>query len=148
MARTSELPASADGRIPGLGADVRVVYDDRAVPHIFATTTDDAWRALGYVVARDRLFQMYLQTMAASGRLTEVGGARVIGLDREMRGLGIPQAAERIAAALKPDDPFFRAAQAYADGVNAWISTMPANAMPLEFRLTGTKPEPWKVVNA
>jgi penicillin amidase len=148
MARSSELPASADGRVPGLGADVRVLYDDRAVPHIFATTTDDAWRALGFVVARDRLFQMYLQTMAASGRLTEIAGPRVISLDREMRGLGIPRAAERIAAAMKSDDPFYRAAQAYADGVNAWIGSMKPNQLPLEFRLTGTRPEPWKVVNA
>ena len=39
---------------------MEVVYDERAVPHIFARTEDDAYRALGYVVARDRLFQLYI----------------------------------------------------------------------------------------
>ena len=58
MARSSSLPATATGAVPGLGGDVRVVYDDRSVPHIFAATETDAYRALGYVVARDRLFQM------------------------------------------------------------------------------------------
>ena len=60
--------------IPGLGADVKVLYDVRAVPHIFAAREEDAYRALGWVVARDRLFQLYVQTLAASGRRTELGG--------------------------------------------------------------------------
>ena len=71
------------------------MYDERAVPHIFARSEEDAYRALGYVVARDRLFQLYLQTLAASGRLTEIGGAQALALDREMRHLGLPRAAER-----------------------------------------------------
>ncbi|HWJ23755.1 MAG TPA: penicillin acylase family protein, partial [Gemmatimonadaceae bacterium] len=69
-ARAAALPRDATADVPGLSAPVRVVYDDRAVPHIFAATEGDAVRALGYVVARDRLFQMELQTRAASGRLT------------------------------------------------------------------------------
>src|SRR5215217_6481862 len=100
LARTAAMPRAALGRIPGMGDDVRVIYDDRAVPHIFAGTESDAYRALGYVVARDRLFQMYLQTMAASGRLTEIGGRQALSLDREMRGLGLPRAAERLASAV------------------------------------------------
>ena len=50
------------------------------VPHVFAAREEDAYRALGWVVARDRLFQLYVQTLAASGRLTEIGGARVLPL--------------------------------------------------------------------
>ncbi len=61
--------------IPGLGAPVRIVYDDRGVPHIFAGREEDAYRALGYVVARDRLLQLYVQTLGASGRVTEVRAA-------------------------------------------------------------------------
>src|SRR5689334_3711740 len=68
--------------VPGLGADVRIVYDVRGVPHIFAAREDDAYRALGWVVARDRLFQLYIQTLAASGRLTEIGGPRLLDADR------------------------------------------------------------------
>src|SRR5688500_14357589 len=56
--RSAELPREATVAVPGLGAETRVVYDRRGVPHIFAATEVDAYRALGYVVARDRLFQL------------------------------------------------------------------------------------------
>ena len=65
-----DLPADAEARIPNLSAPVDVRYDRRGVPHIFAATEADAIRALGFVVARDRLFQLEAQTRAASGRLT------------------------------------------------------------------------------
>ena len=139
------MPATALGRVPGMGDDVRVIYDDRAVPHIFASTESDAYRALGYVVARDRRLQMYLQTMAASGRLTEIAGPRALPLDREMRSLGLPATAERLDTTRAGGAEFTAAAQAYADGVNAYIDGMPASALPLEFRLIGKQPERWSV---
>ena len=85
LARSAELPRRAQASVVHLSATVRVEYDDRAVPHIFAANEEDAYRALGYVVARDRLFQLYLQTLAATGRLTEIAGARALPLDRETR---------------------------------------------------------------
>ncbi|MFL5606221.1 MAG: penicillin acylase family protein, partial [Gemmatimonadaceae bacterium] len=78
LARSASLPRNASVRVLHLADSVSVVYDERAVPHIFAASEEDAYRALGYVVARDRLFQLYLQTMAASGRLTEIGGPRAL----------------------------------------------------------------------
>ncbi len=54
VARSAEIPTDLTAAIPSLGGAVSVLYDSRAVPHIFATTVDDAVRALGYVVARDR----------------------------------------------------------------------------------------------
>ncbi len=148
LARSAALPEAARATVDHLRDSVTVLYDDRAVPHIFAATEEDAYRALGYVVARDRLFQLYLQTMAATGRLTEVAGARALALDREMRGLGLPRAAERTVAALNDSLPFVRFARAYAEGVNAYIDHMPASELPLEFRLTGTHPERWSVVDS
>ena len=137
--------ATRDARasITALGGTVRVVYDDRAVPHVFAASELDAYRALGYVVARDRLFQLYLQTMAATGRLTEIAGARALPLDQEMRRLGLPRAAERTLAASGETARARRIAAAYADGVNAYIAQMPAAALPLEFRLLGVTPPAW-----
>jgi penicillin amidase len=88
LARAAASPAAPDASVAGLSAPVEIVYDERAVPHIFATSEDDAYRALGYVVARDRLFQLHAQTLAAAGRLTEIGGAPTLELDREMRHLG------------------------------------------------------------
>jgi penicillin amidase len=148
LARSAVLPREANAGVKDLGAPVTVVYDDRAVPHIFAASEEDAYRALGYVVARDRLFQLYLQTMAASGRLTEMAGPRALPLDREMRGLGLPRSAEKLAAAAVSDSSTsLRYTRAYGDGINAYIRAMPASELPLEFRLTGTRPPEWTVEN-
>ncbi|MDH5643899.1 MAG: penicillin acylase family protein, partial [Gemmatimonadota bacterium] len=64
-------------------AEVEVVYDRRGVPHIWAASVEDAFRALGYVVARDRLFQLELQARAPEGTLTELVGDVALSLDRQ-----------------------------------------------------------------
>ena len=147
-AAASELPREAEATLDGLGAGVTVIYDDRSVPHIFAASEDDAIRALGYVVARDRLFQLDLQTRAASGRLTELAGARALELDREPRRLGMTRAAERKLAALDPASAGARAIAAYAEGVNAYIARMSPADVPLEYRLLGALPERWRPINS
>ncbi|AHG90405.1 peptidase S45 penicillin amidase [Gemmatirosa kalamazoonensis] len=142
------LPNGTEIAVPGLGAPVRVIYDARAVPHIFATREDDAYRALGYVVARDRLFQMYVQTLAGSGRLTEMGGARVLPLDREMRHLGMPWAAERKLRAVDTTSATWRNVVAYAAGVNAYIGKLAPGDVPMEFRMLGLAPPRWEPINS
>jgi penicillin amidase len=143
-------PRPTDGSravIAGLDDSVRIVYDDRDVPHIFAANELDAYRALGYVVARDRLFQLEIQTRAAAGTLTELVGAVAVPWDREPRELGMPRAAELKFASIDSADPGLAAMHAYADGVNAWIDQMPASALPIEFRLLGARPARWQAVN-
>jgi penicillin amidase len=147
LARTSELPKEASDLLPALGSTVEVRYDKRGVPHIFANNEDDAYRALGYVVARDRLFQLWIQSMAAAGRLSELAGPRALPLDREMRRLAIPWAAERKLATL--DSGTAALLRAYADGVNAYIDQMSGDELPLEFRLLGMKTVPrWQPLNS
>jgi penicillin G amidase len=148
LARAAATPAGPDAPVPGLRAEVEVVYDERAVPHVFARSEEDAYRALGYVVARDRLFQLYVQTLAASGRLTEIGGAQALPLDRQMRHLGLPRAAERIVARLGDTSVTMRVARAYADGVNAYVAAMPASELPFEFRMLGKRPPKWEPIDS
>jgi penicillin amidase len=148
LARTPGSGTAAAASIPNLTGDVSVVYDDRAVPHVFATAELDAYRALGFVVARDRLFQLYLQTMAATGRLSEIAGPRALPLDREMRRLGLPRAAERKLTAAGDTGRTIRIATAYADGVNAYIDQMPRSELPLEFRLLGITPPHWSPIDS
>ena len=147
VARSAELPAQAEGTVAGLDGEVRVTYDRRGVPHIFATSVPDAYRALGYVVARDRLFQLEMTTRAAAGTLTEVAGARAIDADREMRMLGLPWAARRKFAALDTAAPAGQAIAAYTAGINAWIDAMRPADVPLEFRLLDARPSRWEPVN-
>ena len=148
VAKVAELPDSAEGRIPGLSHQVTVLYDDRAVPHIFAATEPDVYRALGYVVARDRLFQLELQTRAAAGTLTELLGPLALGADRETRQLGLPAAAERKLAAMDTMSQGGRMAAAYADGVNAYLATLTPDEFPIEYRILGKEPARWEPINS
>ena len=134
-------------RIPGLTDSVTVLYDARGVPHIFARSEVDAYRALGFVVARDRLFQLELQTRAAAGTLTELAGSVALPLDREMRALGLPRAAERKLAALDTADVGYKAMVAYGEGVNAWIDALEPSALPIEYHLLGARPARWAPIN-
>jgi len=133
--------------IPGTTDSVRIVFDGRGVPHIFAGTVEDAVRALGYVHAYHRLFQMELQTRATAGRLSEWLGRRALDLDREQRRLGLPWAAERERAALDSTSELGRVLLAYAEGVNARIDELGSRDLPFEYRLLGVGPEPWDVLN-
>ena len=142
------LPRSATVRIPQLGGPVEVRYDSRGVPHIFATTEEDAYRALGYVVARDRLFQLDIQTRAASGRLTELVGPRALELDESPRQLGMPRAAERKLAATDPSSASRRILDAYAEGINAYIDSLAPSEYPIEYKLLNARPERWHAINS
>lgn len=148
LARTAEFKTRSSARIPGLSAPVEVLYDDRGVPHVFAATEEDAWRAQGYLLARDRLFQMELQTRAPAGTLSELLGARALEVDRATRRRGFRWAAERNFGALDSTSLFHRAARAYADGVNAWIDDLAPADLPLEYRLLNARPARWEPVNS
>jgi penicillin amidase len=147
-AAATSFPALQLAKIPGLHDSVAVLFDDRGVPHIFASNEADAWRALGFVVARDRLFQMEAQTRAASGRLTEWAGPRALDADREIRAMGLPWGAEKKAAVYDRTSPAWLAMQAYADGVNAWIAQMRPRDLPLEYRLLKARPIKWEPIHS
>ena len=148
VARGAELPRSARGRIPGLRARVDVRYDSRGVPHIFAGSEDDAYRALGFVVARDRLFQIEVQVRAGAGTLSELIGAPGLPADRQMRHMGLPAAARLAYARLDTTSTASHVLRAYADGVNAWIAQMGAADLPIEYRLLNRRPTRWAPVDA
>jgi penicillin amidase len=142
------FPAVQTRGVAGITQPVRVVFDDRGVPHIFASNELDAYRALGYVVARDRLFQMETQTRAAAGTLTEWAGERLLEADREARGLGLRWSAERKFAAYDTTSAGFRALVAYAQGVNAWIANMRPRDLPIEYRLLKKRPMEWQPIHS
>ncbi|OAI22360.1 penicilin amidase [Methylomonas koyamae] len=135
------LPEVTYLKVPGLPKAIEVVRDSHAVPHIYADTADDAYFALGYLHAQDRLWQMDLNRRAGSGRLAEIFGGDALEQDRFMRVLGLRRAAQ---ANLQQLDPATLASlQAYAQGVNAFLAQ--ESILPVEFYLTGApRPEPWQ----
>ncbi|MBO6782314.1 MAG: penicillin acylase family protein [Alphaproteobacteria bacterium] len=130
-----------EASIPSLGEGVTVVRDTHGVPHIFAGTRNDAYRALGFVHAQDRFFQMEFARRTAAGRLAEVVGPPGLRGDRFMRTLGVHRLAEATIENLSPEAR--AAVQAYTDGVNAWID-WPERRRPPEMLVLGIKPEPWR----
>ncbi len=147
MSRSTELPTTWSGKIPGLTAAVTVTYDDRGVPHVKATTVEDAYRALGFVVARDRLFQMELQYRAAAGTISEFN-AKALAIDTVSRQIGMPWGAERRFALVKKDSKAMQSLDAYAAGVNAYLDQMRPGDLPIEYRLLGKSPMRWQAKNA
>ena len=139
--RTSLPTVDGEVRLPGLGATVEIIRDRDAVPHIRAKSERDAYMALGFVHAQDRLFQMEFMRRLGAGQISEVMGARAIGLDRMMRTLGLYRLAEESWEHLSPATR--SALEAYADGVNAFLETR-TGALPPEFTFLAFDPAPWR----
>ncbi|MBB4285397.1 penicillin acylase family protein [Roseospira goensis] len=128
-----------------LAAPVEVIRDAHGIPTIRAQSLRDATVALGYLHAQDRLWQMEAMRRLGAGRMAEVLGAPVVGLDRFMRTLGLYRAAEAQWTIL--DEETRAAARAYAAGVNALIAD-PPGGLPVAFRLAFHAPEPWTPVDS
>ncbi len=122
--------------LEGLKEEVEVYYDPFGVPHIYANNEQDAYYALGFVHAQDRLFQMELIRRAASGKLAEVLGEDLIKTDKLFRTLGLNKfAAVHTARFLNSDTMAYqRAVHAYQAGVNEFVRT---GATPIEFTIIG-----------
>ncbi|MCA8933655.1 MAG: penicillin acylase family protein [Rhodospirillaceae bacterium] len=126
--------------VDGLSAPVQVVHDPHGVPHIYAADMHDAYFALGYVHARDRMWQMDARRRLATGHLAEIAGDPALGIDRLMRTLGMAQLAEASYATLPPEVQ--QALDAYSNGVNAWLANR-EGPLPPSFFLLGYEPAPW-----
>ncbi|HYD58417.1 MAG TPA: penicillin acylase family protein [Burkholderiales bacterium] len=123
---------------------VEILRDGYGIPHIFAATPEDAYYALGFVHAQDRLWQMEMSRRVAAGRLAEALGPAALETDRFLRTLGIRRSAQANLKHYNADT--VKALEAYAAGVNAFLAAKPV--LPPEFWLTGVRPEPWEPVDS
>lgn len=136
-----------DLHFPQLKEKVQVYFDDRMVPHVFAQNDDDLYFVQGYLHAKYRLWQMEFQTYAAAGRLSEILGAgpndAYLNYDRNMRRVGMQYGARRSLDSMEKDPATKNMLDAYTAGANAYIENLPANELPLEYRLLNYVPEHW-----
>jgi penicillin amidase len=140
LAYSSVPEAREELTLPTLSAAVEITLDEHGIPRIAARTERDAAVALGWLHARDRMFQMEAMRRGAQGRLAEIVGSPALRLDRFSRTLGLAQRAEEDLGALSPEARDLLVA--YAEGVNARIERLGRLTAP-EFLLLG-EPEPWK----
>lgn len=134
-------PASFSLR--GLSAPVEVAWDASGIPHLFAANDTDLYRAQGWVVASQRLWQMDFIARAAAGRMSEVIGAKALDFDRAQRRKGMLIGAEASTAALLQDKAMAALLNAYADGVNQYIASLRPRDWPIEYKLLHHAPEAW-----
>ncbi len=142
---------SGELEVPGLESEVRVLRDDAGIPQIYADTLHDLMLAQGFVHAQDRFFEMDVRRHATAGRLSELFGEDGLESDLVVRTLGWRQVAEQELTMLRPATR--SALDAYAEGVNAYISDRSPSEMALEYTLLGLTgldytPEKWSAVDS
>jgi penicillin amidase len=129
-----------ESTVAGLSAAVTIERDALGVPTIRGEDRADVARALGFVHAQDRFFQMDLLRRKGAGELSELFGAAAIEADRESRLHGFRTLAHDVVEGL-PDE-HRRLLDAYVDGVNAGLATL--SSVPFEYLLLRLDPEPWR----
>jgi penicillin amidase len=137
--RASLPQVDGEAALPGLDSPVRIDRDALGVPTIVAESREDAARALGFVHAQDRFFQMDLQRRQPAGELSALVGARALPIDEESRIHRLRDVAHRAFEQTEP--AYRRVLEAYADGVNTGLRSL--GAVPPEYLLLRANPEPW-----
>ena len=141
LAGQSLARIEGDLAVAGLEEPVEVLRDEWGIPHIYARNTSDLFFAQGYVTAQDRLWQMEMWRRWHEGRLSEIFGPAAFEYDARTRLMMFrgPWDASEWTSYHPEGEKIFTA---FANGVNAFIEQN-ADRLPVEFRLTGIRPEPW-----
>jgi penicillin amidase len=137
----SQLSRAATGptTVESPYGEATVRYDDRGVPHVEAENDRALAYAVGYVQARDRLFQLDLQRRLMRGELAEAFGPGQVESDRFHRQMDFAAAANASWEAIE-DEETRAGVEAYADGVNRYMDDRP---LPVEFQVGGYEPDRW-----
>ena len=133
-------------KIDGIEAPIEIHFDQRMVPHIYASNMEDALFAQGYIEAYFRLWQMDFISRAAGGRLAEVVGSKALRRDIRQRKTGMMMAAENALESWSQHDNAIMTK--YIDGVNAYIDKLKSSDYPIEFKLLGYNPEKWTALHS
>jgi penicillin G amidase len=136
VVRQSWPQTSGELKLNGLGGRVEVIRDARGAPHIYGDSTDDLFRAQGFVAAQDRFFEMDFRRHVTAGRLSEMVGSAGLSSDKVVRTMGWRAVAEKELGLVSPATRQYL--DAYADGVNDYISRADSPSdMGLEYAVLG-----------
>ncbi len=145
FAMRASLP-QLDGDIAAVAfkSPVTVTRDSQGTVNITARDTLDAMRALGFVHAQERFFEMDLARRSAAGELSALLGEATIKIDKDKR-------AHRLRARMTTQWPQLSAEDrswisVYTEGVNAGLKSLAAR--PWQYLLLRTAPEPWQEVDS
>ena len=157
VGRGIQNPATQTITLPDVISGADVIVDEWGIPHIYGETVEDAFLALGYMHAKDRLFQVVMQIYLASGRICEVvgGSQSTIGADKFHRTIGLAKSAEETyqwyldnADTNEDVDYTVRAVHSHIDGMNLFIDSLTSETMPIEFKILGYTPQHFSPVDS
>jgi len=132
--------------LEGLKDKVEVKYDTYGIPHIYAKNEEDAYMALGYVHAQERLFQMEMIRRVATGTLSEILGADLLDVDKLFRTLGVEEKSKEFTKQFNASNATYKiAAEAYYKGINSFIKNGPT---PIEFTIIGIPKREFSIEDA
>ncbi|MDH4218067.1 MAG: penicillin acylase family protein [Candidatus Aminicenantes bacterium] len=140
MARRGLPDYDVTVELSGFTGEVVVYRDAFGIPHVYAPNEDDLYRAVGYCMAQDRLWQMDLLRRVCTGRLSEIFGEDLVETDLLMRSLRMPEKSRMVLE--RTESILVNALQAFAEGVNQFIEAH-QRKLPPEFSILGYKPEKW-----
>jgi penicillin amidase len=134
-------------KLSGARAPIEVIEDALGVPHVRAASRHDAFFGQGYLVARDRLFQMDIDYRRDMGRMAEAFGPRFVAADKAARLFHYRGDIDAELAALPSD--VLECARGYVAGVNARIDELAADPaqLPLEYGILGISPLRWDILD-
>ncbi|HET9957187.1 MAG TPA: penicillin acylase family protein [Polyangiaceae bacterium] len=135
---------SGSSQAHGLKHTAAVDTDQEGLVTVRAASAEDAYVALGFAHARDRLWQMELTRRAARGTLSEAFGAKLVRSDRWMRTLGFTEVCEQNFRVLSLEAR--TVLEKYAEGVNAFLKL--GRPLPPEFALFSVTPEAWSSLDS
>lgn len=138
--RASLPQLDGERQITGLQAPVQIARDALGIPTVRAANRQDLARAMGFLHAQDRFFQMDLSRRRAAGELAALVGPRALALDREIRVHRFRAEAGRAVALLNPGDR--GVLEAYTAGINAGLASL--GERPFEYLLLRQDPRPWR----
>ena len=136
----SVMPMSGQIALTGLDAQVEIHFDARGIPRIYSDTDADALRALGWLHAGERLFQMELMRKVARGEIAEIIGPSGLESDVLHRQFGFARRIEQQPPTLSTEVRGLL--NAYISGINQYLEHQPN---PPSFKLLGQTPEPWQI---
>ncbi|MCF8060749.1 MAG: penicillin acylase family protein [Bacteriovoracaceae bacterium] len=131
--------------LKGLKSTASIKYDKSGIPHITSFHEEDAYMALGFVMAQERLFQMDLLRRMAKGQLSEIFGKKAISADKTFRTLSLIEHFRTRLTKGEVDPNVLRVMKSFFKGVNQFIGL---KKWPFEYSLLGVKPKPFEEVDA
>ncbi|MBL1067436.1 penicillin acylase family protein [Streptomyces sp. 7-21] len=149
--RASYPQVAGELTLPGLSAPVTVRRDGNGIPHVYADTPEDLFRAQGFVHAQDRFWEMDVRRHTTAGRLSEMFGESQVETDAFLRTLGWHDVA-RQEYENELSEETKRYLQAYTDGVNAYLEERSGAGLSVEYAALSFQndysPEPWSPIDS